>query len=181
MLLAIVLMPEDGDHLFQVHLVAEESHLDARQVSRHEPLSEGGFFVVPVRAFFLHSPERACKRDLLGRLSCSSERCPFAQLASFPPMCTARRRTCAATSGAERALELFGIATPCSSRACPRIPPLSEHSFAYGYLLRPLCHPVRRRVYTQFSDTQYLGGSPKLCPHPTRGDTNPKPNLDFRF
>src|SRR5215218_1513432 len=134
MLLAVVLMFEDGDHLFQVHLVAEESHLDACQVARHEPLPEGGCLVVPVGAFFFHPPKRACKRDLLGRLSCSSERRPIAQLASFPPMCTARRRTCAATSGAGRTPGPFGMSNPCSSRACPRVPPLSEHSFACAYL-----------------------------------------------
>src|SRR5215210_4828769 len=104
-MLGVILILDEGDHLFQVHLVAEEYHLDAREVPRHEPLPEGGYFVVPVGASFFHSPERACKRDLLGRLSCSSERRSFAQLASFPLMfmARARRRTCAATSGAVRA------------------------------------------------------------------------------
>src|SRR5215210_2840372 len=102
-MLGVILILEEGDHLFQVHLVAEESHLDAREVPRHEPLPEGGYFVVPVGPSFFHPPERACKHDLLGRLSCLAERRPFAQLASFPLMFTARRRTCAAMSAAVRA------------------------------------------------------------------------------
>src|SRR5215211_3855762 len=129
MLLAVVLMLEDGDHLFQVHLVAEESHLDARQVARHEPLPEGGCLVVPVGAFFFHPPKRACKRDLLGRLSCSSERRPIAQLASFPPMCTARRRTCAATSGAGRTPGPFGMPNPCSVSCMPTCTPAQRALF----------------------------------------------------
>jgi hypothetical protein len=76
----IVLMLEEGGYLLQIHLMAEETYLDTRKISWHEPWTERSFFVSSGRDLF-HPPER----DLSGCLSSLSHRYLFLQLSPLSP------------------------------------------------------------------------------------------------
>jgi hypothetical protein len=113
----IVLMLEEGDYLLQIHLMAEETYLDTRKISRHEPWTERSFFVSSGWDL-LHAPER----DLSSCLSSSFHRHLFLQLPLLSPypsdtvcpwysllVLTDRRRTDIAASGAVWALAAFRL------------------------------------------------------------------------
>jgi hypothetical protein len=62
----VVLVLEESKDLLQIHLVAEQTHLDPRNVSWYEAMPEWGFFGPPERGLF-STPFGSSEWDLLGR------------------------------------------------------------------------------------------------------------------